>query len=562
MGALHFSMRRGERRALALTAALAAAVVCECAVFPRMARAEPPPPAFDDQGQLRAPGPPSPAPRVLLPGEELSAFRYVTPQNKHYLRGALEVLTVLIVGQVDYLLNTQARGGTLQPGDVRWGLRYDWPTFRSKLVFEDYHLDTNHFNTNFVSHPLAGTLYYTAARSNHLSIAESFGYAVVGAFTWEYFGELREEVSINDVTVTPVAGIAIGETSMQLSSFFRRSKKNAGNDLLAVFFSPVKAVNDFADGAAPLRSSDLDAHGLTNEVFHELDLYAGGGVTAQRSAGPSGAMHTYGDVNVGLDTRLVNLPGYGGVGKRSDAFDDGNVSHLHFDATISNGRLAGALLATELMPAGYYYRRAALDPSGRLRGEGLLVGLRAAFEYGVHDYNRDGARPIDLYTMVSPLGITAEYTHELGALRLRTRVDVGGELAGVKSYAYGPYARTHADLTNVQTVLQQEGYYYPLGVTAIPSVDLRYGAFELGGRVRVDSYQGIEGVDHVQERIKTEIPLADRVVQLRAWTAVTVPKTVLRLAISGEHRERTGSVGEVKTSQSESSLSGQVGMRF
>src|SRR5205823_3493934 len=102
---------------------------------------------------------------------------------------------VLAVGLVDYLLNTTARGGALHAGDEKWGLRYDWPTLRTKLV-GGLDLDANKLSTNYVGHPFAGTLYYTVARSNHLSFAESFVYAAIGSTTWEYFGEIRELTSM------------------------------------------------------------------------------------------------------------------------------------------------------------------------------------------------------------------------------------------------------------------------------------------------------------------------------------------------------------------------------
>ena len=48
-----------------------------------------------------------------------------------------------------------------------------------------------------------------ADRVRHLT------YPLTGALAWEMFGELREEVSINDVIVTSTSGLAIGETLAQ-----------------------------------------------------------------------------------------------------------------------------------------------------------------------------------------------------------------------------------------------------------------------------------------------------------------------------------------------------------
>ena len=42
-------------------------------------------------------------------------------------------------------------------------------------------------------------MYYTMARSNQLSVAESTAFAVGGSLLWELFGEVREYISINDM---------------------------------------------------------------------------------------------------------------------------------------------------------------------------------------------------------------------------------------------------------------------------------------------------------------------------------------------------------------------------
>jgi hypothetical protein len=522
--------------------------------------AEPPGP-FDDTATLSDIAPrPAAAP---TPIQDLTAYPYAVPPEKHHLRAALEGITVVGVGLVDYLLNTNARGGHLAPGDQRWDLRYDWPIFRQKLTGDYYRLDTNRLNTNYISHPFAGAMYYTAARANHLSVFESFGYATVGSFMWEYFGEFREEVSINDVIATPVGGAAIGETLMQLGGFFKRGRKSFVTDALSVLLAPARAINDWADGEAPLRSGDVDDLGLAREPWHRFDLFAGASATWQPTDAPDRAHTAYGDARLGLDTRVVALPGYAGAAQRSAIFDDGNASHFRFDMAMSEGKLHDALFLAEVMPAGYYWRHASLDDRGRLRGDGALVGLRASFEYAAHTYDRGRGRPMDVVVTVSPIGIGAEYTHDAGPFRLRSRVDVAGGLVGVVSDALVDYRRRHAgDDTDLQTVLREQGYYHALGVTLMPSVSLTYGAFELGGRARLDSFAGIRGFDEQQDRIAHEHVLADRRVELAASVTYRLPGTHFIASLEGRRLGRMGDVGEVHTSRSELSLGGTLGLRF
>ncbi len=500
--------------------------------------------------------PPVEPKRVVFAEPTLDAFSYVTPQEKHYLRGALEVSTILIVGNVDYLLNTNARGGTLRAGEQRWDLRYDWPTFRSKLSGDYWRLDTNHFNTNYISHPFAGTMYYTAARANHLNPFESFAYAATGSLAWEMFGELKEVVSVNDVFVTSSAGFAIGEPLMQLSSFFYRSRKSLRNDVLAAFFSPVKALNDWADMAEHARSKSFDSAGLTEDEWQRFQLFAGGGITSQRN-------QLYADARAGIDLHVINLPGFEKPGHRRYLFDDGNDAALRFETTLSEGQLRDATFATRLVPLGWYEAAVETGGDGRAYGDSVLLGMLASFEYSVHDYNRDRSQPLDLMSVISPLGAVFEYAHRGGSFYARTRLELSGEFAGVTSRALNDYrVARNGDDTNLQTVLKQEGYYHALGATVAPSVDLGWGNVDLGVRSSFDTWKGIRGFDDQQEAITREVPLSDQRVDLRAWAGLRLPGTPVRFEVLGRRRLRMGNVGDVRTTANESSLYTSCGVVF
>ena len=76
--------------------------------------------------------------------------------------------------------------------------------------------DPDKFVTNQLSHPMAGGLYYTAARANGFDLWESSGFTALGSLTWEYFGETTRP-STNDLISTTLGGISAGETSYRLS---------------------------------------------------------------------------------------------------------------------------------------------------------------------------------------------------------------------------------------------------------------------------------------------------------------------------------------------------------
>jgi hypothetical protein len=500
------------------------------------------------------------------PHDEFEAFPLVTPHDPHYFRALLEVQSIALLGFIDYLLHTRARGGELREGDRTWELRYDWEDLRGKFTGEAYELDANKFATNYASHTFAGTMYFTAARSNHLSFAESFLFAVLGSATWDYFYEIREKVSINDTVATPVSGAAVGEATMQLAGFFRRGRKQLSNDLLAFLFAPVNTINEALDQPVVYRRSGrVDALGFPSDPWHRFEVYGGAGFTVQeRSRGRPRA--AYDDLRFGASFDLANLPGYAGAGRHARLYDDGNVSSLRFDGTVSpDGGLVDATFATRVVPFGFYFRDATAGDDFRPYGRGSYLGLRIGFEYGAHDYDRDRARPRDLISLVSPLGVAAEHVFDRGRLRIRTGLDVYGSFAGVQAYALSDFRDTVESLEaqGLPLALKNNSYYHGLGVTAAPSVDVTWGALHADAQMRLDNFRGLQGLDDAEPAASGRNPtLDDRRVAYRASLGWRPSGTPLRISLAAQRLSRAGDVGEVHASRSETSTWGTIGLVF
>ncbi len=496
--------------------------------------------------------------------DEFESFPLVVRHDKHYLRATLEIGAVLVVGFVDYLLNTGARGGDLRQGDLRWDLRYDWRDLRGKLVGSAVELDANKFGTNYASHPFAGTLYFQVARSNHLSFAESFLFATLGSLTWDYFGEIREKLSVNDSIVTPSAGAAIGEATMQLSGFFRRGRSGFANQLLGFLFSPVKFLNDLTDSAEPERAARHDVLGFPTEPWHRFSIWVGAGGTAQAASGRR-PRTVYEDVRLGAHFEVRNLPSYAGVGRHGRLFDDGNVASLGFDTTLSGGgELVAARFATRVVPVGYFFRDAVSGPDGLPYGRGGLIGMRAGFEYGVHDYDRDRARPRDLVSIVSPLGIAAEHVIDRGRLHVRTGLDVYGGMAGVQPYALSDFRSGVPALEGqgLPTAVENVGYYHAAAITVEPSAGITWAAFSLSAAARLDSFRTIDGLDHSVPGVAGRPRIDDQRGVLRGELGFSPSRTPLRVGVNGERSVRMGEIGSVHASRSETSFWGSVGLMF
>ena len=144
-----------------------------------------------------------------------SLFQQENFKQRHYLRAGLELLAFLGAGFVWYWSDPE-----LNSPD--WDLNWDWQSWRKKLTLDHggVSFDNNAFDINAYQHAKSGTAFYLTARSNNLNVLESFLFSLAAATVWEYFGEYREKVSINDLTLTPVAGMAVGEVLSQLGAFF------------------------------------------------------------------------------------------------------------------------------------------------------------------------------------------------------------------------------------------------------------------------------------------------------------------------------------------------------
>lgn len=76
--------------------------------------------------------------------------------------------------------------------------------------------DGNNISTNNIEHPYGGAVYYNVARANGLSFWAAAPVTLAGSFMWEVFGEPAPP-SLNDLIITTLSGITLGEATRQLS---------------------------------------------------------------------------------------------------------------------------------------------------------------------------------------------------------------------------------------------------------------------------------------------------------------------------------------------------------
>jgi hypothetical protein len=476
----------------------------------------------------------------------------VPPRNvveKHYLRAVLEHQGLFVLGLLWYVTTTDIRHD--------WDLGYGWEAFEDKLTGASIKIDTNKFGTNFIGHPLGGTGYYIAARSNGLGIAESFGFSVAGSLLWEYFGEVTEIISANDMVVTPFGGMAIGESTSQLGAFFDRASPALGHRVLSTVFAPLRAVNRAMDGEALVPAPSLDEHGFPRDEWHRFQLFT------QASAVRQAAVHdapatTFGTMGLELSSRLARLPDYDGAGRHSLGFGDANLSHLDLRLSGSRYGLFDLALECGFMLGGYYHRSASREANGAVSGGGFAVGIATSFLYSLHDYDAERSHPTDRIARVTPLGVLFDHRGALGPVGVATRVDIGPDFGGVQPYAL-PEGVSPEEPGNFEPVTRIHGYYHALGAHFSSSLELSLGPLSWSGTLRAERHQAMNALG----RSSTDPGrIVDTRTEADARLMLQLPGTAMTLLGYGAHRFRGGRAGTRWDERTETALGAGVGAKL
>jgi hypothetical protein len=478
-----------------------------------------------------------------LPAPEDPAFQYTKPTRPDYVRAAVGQAVVLGLGFLQYTAD--------KANAEDWDLSYDWQGMRSKLLFESVSFDNNRFPTNWITHPAAGMAYYTAARSARLGVLPSFAMTLGSAAIWEYVGEWKEHVAINDVIATPVSGMSLAEPLLQIGALMHRSRQNTGTRFFGWFFAPLKSIYDRTDGLDPKQADHVDELGLPAEEWHRFRIGASVGVTKQQKG------VTEGETRLRAESRIVALPDYGLAGQRDAWFDSAEVSEISTSFTLSeHSKITDFNVAAHILPFGYRWQDVRVAEDGELRGASFLGGFHIGTEYGTHDYDRDGRRDVDRVGLVAG-GVTfEEWLHVGGGLSIRSSIDFLANFAGVEAYGLPEYRRDFGDL-RLTSVLRYHGYYHGYGATVRPRVEVKYERLDTGADFRADYFDSITGLDVEPVARVPESPAHDRRLHTRAWVGYQAAKYI-RLSLTGEHRDRDGTMPGAGAARSE--ISGHFGV--
>jgi len=441
--------------------------------------------------------------------------------RRPYLYTTLELGAVMVGGTIWYL-----RHGT----DGSWERGFQLHTWKRKILGEDVDFDTDHYNTNAIGHPIDGAVYYQIARGNGFGPGGSFIASALASTFWEFFVELPEHPSLNDLILTPVGGAVIGEATYQLGRYLAVSGSGGVRCAGSVVFAPIAAFNDrplcrTRGGVIPTAQLELSV-GFNRAVFNgsfvrdELALSIGSDVVSQRA---------------------YQRPGSGAVVIRP-----GQWSSFYGDLRISTNRLDGAWLTARTVWAGRYarsYHTVVADetdlpaPAGPAEGWGWMLGLGSSFDYRLRDLPR-------VHDRIASAGIGGP-AFELSARRagalVRATFNAQYAFAILGSIVYRTaYPEVIGEA--IKSPLRDNGYYYAHGVVTAATLALDLGAVGFLADGRGGWYWSIDAGDPAQTAIRDDVLLHDtRYYATGAmWTRPVVGP--FRFGLSYQHVWRTSTM--------------------
>jgi len=234
-------------------------------------------------------------------------------------------------------------------------------TLSAGLPWNDgWEWDQDRFGNNFLSHPMMGSFYYSAARTNGYSFWESFPIVFAGSYMWKMFGE-NGTPEREDLINTTVDGELLGEVTYRLSSNILDDRaygpERVFREIFAGLIDPVREVNRLFDGKykrhvtkeiyqkEPINIAFfLGAHSINNQTNHLLSGHTDEMVNVQLNYGnpfemrprkPFDFFKFRAELNFGVGRKVVdNITGYGELLAKNYRFGKVNMllgGFQHYD---------------------------------------------------------------------------------------------------------------------------------------------------------------------------------------------------------------------------------------
>jgi hypothetical protein len=443
-----------------------------------------------------------------------------------------------------------------------WDLKWDWPSWKSKLTLKAVRFDQNLFDTNAGSHTRAGAMHYQIARGNGLGAATSVATAFGTSVLWEYLVEFKEMPSLNDIIVNTTSGFSIGEPFYQLGDFLLEGDPTWLARGVAAVVSPVASFNEWiADRPRP--RGPVDGLGLSRQRPHWFQI--GAGIDSRRFAGTVAQTGS----TLGLGAAIVTLRGYGRAETFATWAPAGSFSEINAVLNLAGHGVTGGSVHTEASIFGRYWQTFRFV-EGERRGHGVFVGLGSAFDY-VDVGRPDGS---DYFAAMNIAGPMAQVNGAYGDFNVGWKARVYGDFAMVRSLAMvghldsltgdqpGAIYKPAEHGSNLPSVVGARGYYYALGLTADTELAVGFRAFDAGVGWRADRFDSIPGFDRFRDQLQHETDLTDAWTTARAWLGVRPWPAGPRLASAYERLGRRGTADDLAAGYADTRLGMNLSLIF
>jgi hypothetical protein len=254
---------------------------------------------------------------------------------------------------------------------ISWLRNEDWPLVTRDSLGRNLHqgfaFDQDELQTNFFGHPYHGGLSFNAARAAGLGFWTSTSYTFASSLGWELFAE-TEPPSFNDLLVTSLAGVLLGEITYRLSSELLDDGSSGGFRLLrelgAAAVSPVRGFNRAYTGQA-LR------HG-PSPIRHPVDAALVIGAERMRARAEDKSQRYQPTLLLAADVSYGDL-----LDRGSRSLTPMEFFELYAGVNLFQSEFAGAQIYSTSLLYGWSHP---FERRGRYRGNHVL-GLAMTYEF-------------------------------------------------------------------------------------------------------------------------------------------------------------------------------------
>ena len=461
----------------------------------------------------------------------------------HHARSFLEMGAGLALGTGGYWL-------LMRRNVADW----DNPKPLSRFDGSAWVLDNNSIGVNFLGHPATGGLSYSFARANHQSVLGAFGYSFLTSFFWEFVIEFKEKVSVNDVVVTPGAGLPLGEFFYKLGLYLDTGHHDSlGMDVLRGVLGSGVALDRRLDQRAPPHVVTRDSLGFSANIWHDFE--ARYGVFELDTAGVS----DFALYRAGVQGKLVTLTGYRALRSFGGGFCGAELSSFSLDVEASRYGW-GLDVAGDTLLLGYHAQDFERAPGSRgIKGESVTLGSSLGYAYLRSSAHRYAAveRAVSLpepdisyhapnrreqFAALHLPGIAAEmsllrplYTWE-AALRLQP------SFGGVGAPAFYEWSAENLDERS-KHILHRQGYFYGWGAALNVSTRLSLGPLRAGFDLVYAKYRSQDGLDRHAEQLTVDVPASGDVLRYGWSLGVSPPGSGVSVLLDWRLRRFHSEVG-------------------